>query len=76
MTSWKDLIGKRILIRKRAINVFGESELIEVVVREVSPCGRFAKIEEKDLSPYPYFVRRKVYWIKTDDYKIEAVLST
>ena len=61
MAGWKELVGKRVLIRCP----YGDIEEVRVV--EVSPSGRYAKVSD----PYGWSSR----WIDTEKYLVLEVLG-
>ena len=54
---WKDLIGKRILIREAISSYF---PIEEVKILEVSPNGKYVKVKN--------LLRDKVEWIRIEKY--------
>jgi len=61
MTEWKELVGKRVLIRN-----YSTWKIIEAKVVEVSPSGKFVKLKYPDDT---------TEWKSTDSIYLEEVLD-
>ena len=58
MTDWRKLVGHRVLVKERSY--FLSDNIIEVVVVEVSPSGKYVKLRfgDRDL------------WVPADEYEV------